>query len=59
LTLGFSACTTDANHRDLYAPRKANGPYTRALRDGTWDNGVKPADEEYAKPKKSTMTMTE
>jgi hypothetical protein len=55
VAFGFSACTTLANRRDLYSPTKANGPYTRSLQDGSWrDNGVKPVEEEYAKPHSSS-----
>ncbi|MES2570478.1 MAG: hypothetical protein V4710_10550 [Verrucomicrobiota bacterium] len=44
----LNACTTLVNRRDTYRPAEGDGPYTRALDDGTWKNGVKPA-----KPKKS------
>lgn len=30
----ISACTTLENRRDLYAPQKVEGPYTRMLQDG-------------------------
>jgi len=34
---------TLADRRDLYSPTVPNGPYTRSLMDGSWqDNGVKP-----------------
>lgn len=30
----FASCTTLENRRDLYAPQKVKGPYTRMLKDG-------------------------
>ena len=46
MALSFSACTTLENRRDLYSPAKAHGPYTRALREGTWQNGVQPLGQD-------------
>ena len=48
LPLIFSACNTIENRRTEYRSTKVNGPYTRALHDGTWAND-KTVDEEYAK----------
>ena len=51
VAFGLSACNTLADRRDLYAPVKANGPYTRSLQDGSWlDNGVKPVGPPAAEP---------
>lgn len=36
-----AGCTTLANRRDVYRPNDASGPYTTALHDGTWKDGVK------------------
>ncbi|MDB6155044.1 MAG: hypothetical protein JWL90_3497 [Chthoniobacteraceae bacterium] len=41
--LALSACTTIVNRRDTYRPSEGNGPYSKALKDGTWRKGVKPA----------------
>jgi len=30
----LTACTTLENRRDMYAPQKVDGPYTRMLREG-------------------------
>jgi len=30
----LASCTTLENRRDLYAPQKVQGPYTRMLKDG-------------------------
>ncbi len=47
LAFATSACNTIENRRSVYAPKKADGPYTRALEDGTWDD-PKTVDQEYA-----------
>jgi hypothetical protein len=31
----LTSCTTLENRRDMYTPQKVNGPYTRALKDGS------------------------
>lgn len=36
--LSLAACTTDANRRDTYKPAKGDGPYTRMLEDGSWED---------------------
>ncbi len=41
----LSACETSVNRRTLYAPPKASGPYTQALKTGSWRRG------EYPQPK--------
>ena len=46
LAFAVTGCNTIENRRSLYAPKKADGPYTRALRDGTWDE-QKTVDEQY------------
>ena len=50
LAFATTACNTIENRRSLYAPQKANGPYTRSLRDGTW-NHTKSVEEQYAEAK--------
>jgi hypothetical protein len=47
LTFAVTGCNTIENRRSLYSPKKADGPYTRALQDGTWDE-QKTVDEQYA-----------
>ena len=34
--LALSACSTDANRRDLYRPKKGDGYWTRSLEEGTY-----------------------
>jgi hypothetical protein len=51
LVAATTACNTIENRRSLYAPKKADGPYTRSLREGTWDD-QKTVDEQYAESKK-------
>ncbi len=47
LTLLTTACSnTNATRRGLYSPPRPSGPYTQSLRDGTWQKGGKPVDEE-------------
>jgi hypothetical protein len=41
----FTACETPQNRRSLYAPAKSSGPYTEALKTGSWKRG------EYPEPK--------
>ncbi len=49
LVLVLAACDTIENQRSLYSPAKGDGPYTRSLRDGTWqDRSSRSVDEEYA-----------
>ncbi len=45
LAIALSACETSVNRRSLYAPPKASGPYTQALKTGSWRRG------EYPQPK--------
>lgn len=47
LAFAVTGCNTIENRRSLYSPKKADGPYTRALQDGTWDE-QKTVDEQYA-----------
>ncbi len=35
------ACNTLNTQRDVYNPQKGHGPYSKALKEGTWYNGVK------------------
>ena len=39
----LTACETIQNRRSLYAPAKASGPYTEALKSGSWKRGEYPA----------------
>ncbi len=39
----LTACETPQNRRSLYAPAKSSGPYTEALRTGSWRRGEYPA----------------
>jgi hypothetical protein len=50
LAFAMSACNTIENRRSEYAPKKGDGPYTRALRDGTWGE-QKSVDQEYEEAK--------
>lgn len=34
--LALTACSTDANRRDLYRPKKADGYWTRSLEEGAY-----------------------
>ena len=45
IAFGLSACETTVNRRSLYAPARASGPYTQALKTGSWRRG------EYPTPK--------
>ncbi len=48
LAFATTACNTIENRRSLYAPKKADGPYTRALQEGTWrDMESKSVDQQY------------
>lgn len=51
LAFALTACNTIENRRSFYAPKKADGPYTRSLQDGTWRN-QKTVDEQYAEAKR-------
>ena len=35
------ACNTLVTRRDVYSPQKGHGPYSQALKEGTWKDGVK------------------
>ena len=39
----LTACETPQNSRTLYSPAKASGPYTDALKSGSWKRGEYPA----------------
>ncbi len=48
LAFATTACNTIENRRSLYSPKKADGPYTRALHEGTWRGmNSKTVDEQY------------
>ena len=48
LAFATTACNTIENRRSLYSPKKADGPYTRALQEGTWRNmESKTVDQQY------------
>jgi hypothetical protein len=48
LAFATTACNTIENRRSLYSPKKADGPYTRALREGTWENmESRTVDQQY------------
>jgi hypothetical protein len=51
LAFATTACDTIENRRSFYAPKKADGPYTRSLQDGTWAQR-KSVDEEYQEAKR-------
>ena len=46
LAFAMTACNTIENRRSVYAPKKADGPYTRSLNEGSWDDR-KTVDEQY------------
>jgi hypothetical protein len=50
--LFFAGCNTNATRRDLFAPAKANGPYSYALKYSSYRYGVK------QRKKKTTTTTT-
>jgi hypothetical protein len=50
LAFAMTACNTIENRRSLYAPKKADGPYTRSLQDGSWRN-EKSVNEQYEESK--------
>lgn len=47
LAFAVTGCNTIENRRSLYSPKKADGPATRALKDGTWEQ-QKTVDQQYA-----------
>jgi hypothetical protein len=51
LAFATSACNTIENRRSFYAPKKADGPYTRALEDGSWEE-QKTVDQQYEEAKR-------
>jgi hypothetical protein len=51
LAFATSACNTIENRRSVYAPKKADGPYTRSLQDGTWKQR-KSVDQQYEEAKR-------
>jgi hypothetical protein len=55
LAFSLTACNTPATRRDLYAPTKASGPYTKWLREG----GKWPRADARAKPAPQSTTPTE
>jgi hypothetical protein len=46
----LTACNTLVNRRSQYRPSKASGPYTQALKDGTWYKGVKVSTKAQTTP---------
>ena len=54
LVFATTACNTIENRRSLYSPKKADGPYTRSLREGTW-NKAKTVDEQYEESKRTRV----
>ena len=46
----LTACNTHATRRDMYAPGEASGPYSEALEDQTWRQGVKQRKKPAATP---------
>ncbi len=51
LAFATTACNTIENRRSTYAPRKADGPYTRSLQDGSWRH-PKTVDEQFEEAKR-------
>ncbi len=51
LAFATSACNTIENRRSVYTTKKADGPYTRALKDGTWGE-AKSVDQQYEEAKR-------
>jgi hypothetical protein len=51
LAFATTACNTIENRRSFYAPKKADGPYTRSLQDGSWQH-PKTVDEQYEEAKR-------
>lgn len=45
VAIALTACETHQNRRSLYAPPKPSGPYSQALKTGSWKRG------EYPEPK--------
>jgi hypothetical protein len=46
----LAGCNTNATRRDLYAPAKANGPYSDALKDSSYRYGVKQRKKKATTP---------
>lgn len=46
-----TACNTIENRRSEYTRKRGDGPYTRSLREGTW-NKPKTVDEQFAEGKR-------
>jgi hypothetical protein len=54
IAIALSACETSVNRRSLYAPAKASGPYTQALKTGSWRRGEYPMPKAEAKKEDAT-----
>ncbi len=54
LAFAMAACNTIENRRSMYAPKKADGPYTRSLQDGSWQH-EKSVNEEYEESKRQRL----
>ena len=50
VAIALTACETHQNRRSLYAPPKASGPYTQALKTGSWKRGEYPEPKPERKP---------
>ena len=51
--VALTACETPQNRRSLYAPATSSGPYTEALKTGSWKRGEYPAPKVPQKKKES------
>ena len=50
-------CSNLANRRDQYQSASTSGPYSKALRDGTWRKGVKLQPSQRAQPSPLTPPL--
>jgi uncharacterized lipoprotein NlpE involved in copper resistance len=57
VALSLTACNTLVTRKDLYSPKKGDGPYTRALDNGTWRRGVKTTVKTAPAPAAATTTV--
>ena len=56
IAFGLSACETTVNRRSLYAPARASGPYTQALKTGSWKRGEYPEPKTERKPDEAAVS---
>lgn len=55
VAIALNACETLQNRRSLYAPPKPSGPYTQALKTGSWKRGEYPEPKAERKPEQPVV----